>query len=468
MADTISTFHCRTNSVNGSSYAITTPEELLHALASADHAHASGIWQKIEIREAFFPLLIKEIERNKAPLQEVYCAETSLSPARFEREFQRMLQQITSYAREGIALAKRTETTALIDKTLTKKWMPVGPVVVFGASNFPLAYGTLGGDTIGALAAGCPVIVKGHPFHAGTSTLLSKVVSHVLNDLKLPEGVFSHVMDEGYLAGQQLIMDGRIKAGAFTGSMNGGMSLYRLAQQRKIPVPFFAEMGSLNPVIWLSDVKNVAENLQELASSVTEDAGQFCTKPGLILFPIEELEALSCIFQEALERCESYPMLHPEIFRKYNARLEEIQHVQQVTRFSNNIAWNADRALAQCTLEEFLATEALHHEVFGPFTCLVGYERLEDIEALFPCVGGQLTISFFGMNPTTENIWKVAEHYAGRMIINSVPTGVAVEPTMTHGGPFPATTDMRYSSVGEASLLRFFRPITVQKSLKDL
>ncbi|MFM7388435.1 MAG: aldehyde dehydrogenase family protein, partial [Bacteroidota bacterium] len=243
MADTISTFHCRTNSVNGSSYAITTPAELLHALASADHAHASGIWQKIEIREAFFPLLIKEIERNKAPLQEVYCAETSLSPARFEREFQRMLQQIVSYGREGIALAKRTETTVLIDKTLTKKWMPVGPVVVFGASNFPLAYGTLGGDTIGALAAGCPVIVKGHPFHAGTSTLLLNVVSHVLNDLKLPGGVFSHVLDEGYLAGQQLIMDERIKACAFTGSMNGGLSLYRLAQQRKIPVPFFAEMG---------------------------------------------------------------------------------------------------------------------------------------------------------------------------------------------------------------------------------
>lgn len=466
--ESISTFHCKNNSINGFSYAITTPEELLHIIVSADHAHASGIWQNLDIREAFFPLLIEEIERNKAPLREVYCAESSLSPARFEREYQRMLRQITSYAREGIAWAQRTETTVLVDKTLSKKWIPVGPVVVFGASNFPLAYGTLGGDTIGALAAGCPVIVKGHPYHAGTSSLLSMVVSRVLNDLKLPRGIFNHVLDEGFLAGQQLIMDERIKAGAFTGSMNGGMSLYRLAQQRKSPIPFFAEMGSLNPVIWLNDVKSVVKNLQDLARSVTEDAGQFCTKPGLMLFPIEELDALSTIFREAMERSESYPMLHPEIYRKYNSRLEEIQQVKHVTRFSNNIPWNADRAFAQCTLQEFLATKVLHHEVFGPFTCLIGYERLEDVEALFPCIGGQLTVSFFGMTPTTEHVWKVAEQFAGRMIINGVPTGVEVESTMNHGGPFPATTDVRYSSVGEASISRFFRTITVQKSLKNL
>lgn len=468
MAETISTFNCCANAKNTILYSIDTPEEIEAKIKSANLVHISKSWQNPDIRSLFFHSLILALEQNKAKLGEIYCSESSLGRSRFEREFHRMLQQINLYSNEGWLWSKHRESVNLHDRFLEKHWIPVGPVVVFGASNFPLAYGTLGGDTIGALAAGCPVIVKGHSLHAGTSTLLAKITDEVLAENDFPPGVFGHVLDKGFQAGQRLIMDERIKAGAFTGSTTGGMSLFRLAQNRKSPIPFFAEMGSLNPVILLRKSNDSIENWRNLANAVAEDAGQFCTKPGLILVPIERLDEIRIRLQKEMECCPSFPMLHPEIYEKYEAKLKELEKAIPVTRFSNNTPWNGDRAIASCTMQEFIGFQKLQEEVFGPFTCLVGYSETDEITSLFSCIGGQLTTTFIGSNPEKERFWSIAQEHSGRIVINGVPTGVEVTRNMNHGGPFPASTDVRYSSVGEASIQRFFRPLTVQKSSEDL
>jgi NADP-dependent aldehyde dehydrogenase len=467
LAESISTFNCRADAKNTVLYSIDTPEEIEAKIKSAHLVHSSKNWQNPDLRSIFFRSLILALEQNKAALCEIYCSESSLGSIRFEREFHRMLQQINLYSNEGHLWSKHRESVKLPDRLMEKRWIPIGPVVVFSASNFPLAYGTLGGDTIGALAAGCPVIVKGHSLHAGTSTMLAKITSEVLAANQVPPGVFGHVLDKGFLAGQRLIMDERIKAGAFTGSTIGGMSLFRLAQDRKSPIPFFAEMGSLNPVILLRESNDTIENWRDLANAVTENAGQFCTKPGLILVPIERLDEVRNRLQKELEMCTSFPMLHPEIYKKYEAKLKELEQDIPVTRFSNNTPWNGDRAIASCTIQEFLEAPKLQEEVFGPFTCLVGYSETEEIHSLFSCIGGQLTTTFIGINPEKQGVWSIALEHSGRIVINGVPTGVEVTRSMNHGGPFPASTDVRYSSVGEASIQRFFRPLTVQKNSKD-
>jgi NADP-dependent aldehyde dehydrogenase len=462
LAESISTFNCRADAKNTALYAIDTPEELEAKITSAHRVHISKHWQNPDLRRQFFSSLIEALEHNKAALNIIYCSESSLSDARFEREFYRTLHQISTYSNEGYLWSKHRESVELPHRFLEKFWIPIGPVVVFGASNFPLAYGTLGGDTIGALAAGCPVLVKGHSLHAGTSTLLAKITSEVLVAHQLPLGVFGHILDKGFRAGQRLIMDERIKVGAFTGSISGGMSLFKLAQNRKTPIPFFAEMGSLNPVIVLRNSNTGLENWKNLANAVTEDAGQFCTKPGLILVPVERMKEIKTKLREELERNPSYPMLHPEIYNKYEAKLKDLEQVIPVTRFSNNTPWNGDRAIASCTLQEFMDAPKLHEELFGPFTCLIGYSRLEEIESLYRCIGGQLTTTFIGIHPEKERIWSIAQEHSGRIVVNGVPTGVEVNRIMNHGGPFPASTDVRYSSVGEASIQRFLRPVSVQ------
>lgn len=463
MARRISTFSCRFNANNQRSYPTTSGEETQQILALAHEVHVNGTWQIPELRKKFFVNLTLALKESEQALKQVYCAESSLSEERFEREFRRMLVQISAYSKEGFLLSKKRIRKVLSERTLERLWTPIGPVLVFGASNFPLAYGTLGGDTIGAMAAGCPVIVKGHPLHAGTSILLASIAAQSLESLKLPQGIFGHILGEGYGIGSQLIQDERIHAGVFTGSLEGGMSLFRLAQQRKSPIPFFAEMGSLNPIIMMRNISNREEVMDQLTLAVTEDAGQFCTKPGILLVPNDQLKEMLKMLHEKMQKRSSFPMLHPSIFINYNARLQAIEACFPVIRFSNQVAWNADRAYVHCSIEQFLKTPVLQQEVFGPFICLVGYSETEEIKPLLTCIGGQLTITFFGNNPEKEVLWKIAKNCSGRIVVNGVPTGVSVERSMNHGGPFPASTDARFTSVGEASILRFFRPVSVQR-----
>jgi NADP-dependent aldehyde dehydrogenase len=184
--------------------------------------------------------------------------------------------------------------------------------------------------------------------------------------------------------------------------------------------------------------------------------------------PIERLEEIKSKLREELERISSYPMLHPDIYNKYEAKLKEIDPIIPILRYTNHTPWNGDRAIASCTLQDFIDSPILHEEVFGPFTCLIGYSNLEEIERLYCCIGGQLSTTFIGIQPEKERIWSIAQEHSGRLVVNGVPTGVEVNRNMNHGGPFPSSTDVRYTSVGEASILRFLRPITVQFSSTDL
>jgi NADP-dependent aldehyde dehydrogenase len=462
---TIRTFNCRENSLNTSTYTISTQEELGETLAHAEAIHRSTVWQNQEVRKTFFTQLSACLLIQKSAIEELYCSESSLSHERFEREFQRTLNQLDAYIKEGLNRLEECQRSELSDRTLEKRWLPVGPVAVFGASNFPLAYGTLGGDALGALAAGCPVIVKGHPLHAGTSSLLAQIAHEVLAAMELPKGIFGHVLDDGFALGCSLIQDARIKAGAFTGSQSGGMALTKLAQDRKHPIPFFAEMGSLNPVIFSNNCSNKTALLSALAKAVTEDAGQFCTKPGILFVPSEAAQAMEQAFKILLKDQPSHPMLHPSIYEKYCARLEALENQGvKVTRFKAELPWHADRAFTSITFEQLLQTDALHHEVFGPFTCLVSYEYLTQVEALLASIGGQLTVTLIGTSVEIEPLKQIAQRFCGRMIINGVPTGVVVDPAMHHGGPFPSSSDARFTSVGEDSLKRFIRPFCLQKN----
>ena len=325
MPNFIETYHCRTGTINPISYPVSSFDDLSKCLEQASDAHDSGILLDINVRTNFLNELHEQIVVRKQELFELYASETSLGRPRFEIEFERTLNQLRVYRDAAIALEQQRTESILADRVISKKPIPVGPIAVFGASNFPLAYSTLGGDVMGAFAAGCPVIVKGHPFHAGTSLLSSEIILDTLSKLKLHPGIFGHVMDDGYRIGQALVQDTRIKGCGFTGSYEGGMALYRIAQNRKDPIPFFAEMGSLNPVVILPNIEGLTAHLHALVDSITTDAGQFCTKPGVIFCPSSLIEEVIQTLNARFNQTPTHPMLHPTIQTRYETRLSEIQ-----------------------------------------------------------------------------------------------------------------------------------------------
>lgn len=344
--------------------------------------------------------------------------------------------------------------------------MPLGPIAVFGASNFPLAYATLGGDVMGAFAAGCPVIVKGHPLHAGTSLLSAKLIYNAREKLNLHPGVFGHVLDDGFDIGQTLVQDPRIKGCGFTGSFSGGMALYRLTQNRKDPIPCFAEMGSINPVIILPNEQGLSIHLNSLVQSITTDAGQFCTKPGVLFCPNSMLPEALKILDYAFKKAAPHPMLHPSVQERYHCKLEEItRNFDGKSYLSTEKEFGITRGFFQVSIEQFLKNPSLQQELFGPTAVIVAYDTSDELLRGLAPLKGQLTITLIGENPETSVFFKWACTHAGRVILNGVPTGVSVVANMHHGGPFPASTDDRFSAVGEASIQRFIRYVSVQNSV---
>lgn len=464
MPNFIETYHCRTGTVNPNSYPVSSFDELSTCLEQAMEAHDSGVLLDIAVRTSFLNELHEQIIARKEDLYHFYERETSLSRSRFETEFKRTLNQLRLYRDAASTLEQQRTESVLTDRIIAKKPLPIGPIAVFGASNFPLAYSTLGGDVMGAFAAGCPVIVKGHPFHAGTSLLSSEIISDTLSKLKLHPGIFGHVLDDGYHIGQALVQDDRIKGCGFTGSFEGGMALYRISQNRNEPIPFFAEMGSLNPVIILPDVENLASHINALVDSITSDAGQFCTKPGVIFCPSSLIEETIQIMNLRFNQTPCHPMLHPIIQNRYQTRLHEIQttsvgslHLAKADEFE------APQGFLHVNHFEFNANKTLTQEVFGPFCILVEYLDTEPLENTLRMLQGQLTTTIIGRNPEKTSLYFRACSMAGRVILNGVPTGVSVIPDMHHGGPFPASNDARFTAVGEASILRFIRYVSVQK-----
>lgn len=360
---------------------------------------------------------------------------------------------------------------------LRKTLFPLGPVVVFGASNFPLAYSTAGGDTISALAAGCPVIVKSHLMHAGTGELVARAIQKSSTQTNMPVGVFSNLNSNSYNLGKKLVTDSRIKAVGFTGSISGGTAITQLANDRIEPIPVFAEMGSVNPVIILPQILegNPLAIVESLGNSIQLDAGQFCTNPGLI-FLIKNEESDLFVQQLAKKLSESLPlpMLHPQLFKNYQSNksyILEYASVNDILPQSQKKDITITPALASVPGNKFLSNPNFAKEVFGSFSLIVDCSTMDELINCINSLKGQLTGT---INGTTEELTENKElietlrQKVGRLIFNGVPTGVEVTQAMHHGGPFPATSNSFFTAVGPDAIKRWTRPVSFQNCPNQL
>ncbi|TAF90964.1 MAG: aldehyde dehydrogenase family protein [Flavobacteriia bacterium] len=416
-------------------------------------------------------LLINDnIVAHQNLIKALYIKESGLSAARFEAEFKRLTQTILLFAEhiQKMPWEKQAELPHEA-KTLLKKRLPIGPVLVLGSSNFPLAYSTMGGDTVAALAAGCCVVLKAHPMHVGTSTAVANCVTRALDTLGLPSAIFSHVIDNTYHWAGLFAQHAHIQAIGFTGSIKGGRALMDLAAQRPAPIPVFAEMGSLNPVLILADYPTdlLAVAAEKLASSICTDAGQFCTKPGLLLVHESHFEHFKKALLSALGQQAAVPMLHPDIYQKFEARKRQVFQLKGLVQYqtTQNAQGLLGRwALVQSDLTQLLQEPTLRDEVFGPFAVLCSFSTEAQLGELFEVLGGQLTCSVFSAVPAQISpvLQNTLSQKAGRVILNGVPTGVSVDVAMHHGGPYPASSDVRFSAVGPDSILRFTKEVCWQ------
>ena len=412
--------------------------------------------------------------------------ESGLPLDRLTGERGRTVGQLRLFAgvvREGSWCDARIDT-ALPDRTpvpkpdLRRMLVPLGPVIVFGASNFPLAFSVAGGDTASALAAGCPVVVKAHPAHPGTSELVGLAIQRAIADCGLPAGIFS-MLHGGAETGLALVEHPLARAVGFTGSRAAGLALWRAANDRAEPIPVFAEMSSLNPVFILPGAlrERSAQIADGLKTSVTMGVGQFCTKPGLVFgFGGGEFENFAEQFAQAIRSAAPGTMLHEGICEGYHRGLDRMEKIPGVVALAiSDIEPEPAKAHGEPTVfatdaDDFLQHRALHEEVFGPYTLLVTAENWEELLAAARSLEGQLTATLFATPDDLANasdLLSILEQKAGRLLLNNFPTGVEVCPAMQHGGPFPATTDSRFTSVGTAAIQRFARPVCYQNFPPD-
>ena len=477
---TFKTFNPQTNSENEPLFSEASSVEIDQAVSLA--AKAFETYKTISgVQKALFLRTIAdEIEALGDELINTYCSETGLPAGRAQGERGRTTSQLRSFAQlleEGnwVEAAIDTEDAdrqPMAKPDIRKLLTPLGPVVVFGASNFPLAYSTAGGDTAAALAAGCPVIVKSHPMHAGTGELVASAIVKAIEKTDMPYGIFSNLNSSGIEVGVALVQHPNVKAVGFTGSINGGRSLYNLAAKRPEPIPVFAEMGSTNPVIILPEAAKhkATEWAKQYAISITTGSGQFCTNPGLILgIKGKDLTNFIQLLSDEIIKIEPTCMLHPNIIGNYdrnkNTMLQQ-EGLQTVTNVSADVKANYGRQILT-TVEgaTFLQNTLLHQEVFGPFSMIVQCENGEQLETILHQLEGQLTGTILAEESelnTYNNVVSALQNRVGRIIFNGVPTGVEVCPAMVHGGPYPASTDSRFTAVGVNSIKRWVRPVSFQ------
>ncbi|MBR7710480.1 aldehyde dehydrogenase (NADP(+)) [Microvirga sp. SRT01] len=433
-----------------------------------------------EARAAFLEKIGEEIVALGDTLIETACRESGLPRPRIEGERGRTVGQLKLFAgvvRRGGWMGLRIDP-AMPDRAplprpdLRLRMIPLGPVAVFGASNFPLAFSTAGGDTASALAAGCPVVVKGHPAHPATGELVAGAIRAAVKACGLPEGVFGHLVGPGNELGQALVQDPRITAVGFTGSRGGGLALVKLAQAREVPIPVYAEMSSINPVVLCPAALSArgAALGTAFVGSLTMGAGQFCTNPGLVLaVEGEGLDAFVSAAAEALTQAEPQTMLTGGIHAAYERGLQDLSShdkVETVARgkVGEGVA-RGQAAFFQTDAQAFLADAALGHEVFGASSILVRCRDADELAAVLKAAEGQLTATIHMDEADTDFAAKlvpVLERKAGRILANGWPTGVEVAHAMVHGGPFPATSDGRTTSVGSLAIDRFLRPVSYQ------
>ena len=433
-----------------------------------------------EQRAAFLDRIAEELERV-GDLLDVAHAETALPAARLAGERARTTGQLRLFAsliREGSWVEARIDR-ALPDRTplpkpdIRRMLIPIGPVAVFAASNFPLAFSVAGGDTASALAAGCPVVVKAHPAHPATSELAGGAIIRAAAAAGLPPGVFSLVQSTRNDVAIAVVQHRYTKAVGFTGSLRAGRALFDAAARRPDPIPVYAEMGSVNPVFLLPGaLAERAEAIAEgLAASVTLGVGQFCTNPGVVVgVSTSAFDRFVQHLETLIRQAQPGTMLYPALLDSYEAGVRRLGAVAGTTtiRASAGSAAQASCALPtmfDTTAQTFLRHRELAEEVFGPSTVVVRCGSSEEVEAVARGLEGQLTATVHGTPADlAEHAWllSILEDKAGRLIVNGFPTGVEVCASMQHGGPYPATTDSRTTSVGTAAIHRFARPVAYQ------
>lgn len=443
-------------------------------------AHAAfSIYKKCsgQVKGQFLRAIAAGLNAVKTEIVERAALETALPNARLEGELGRTTGQLLAFAElveEGSWVEARIDKgnpdrTPLPKPDLRSMLRPIGPVVVFGASNFPLAFSVAGGDTASALAAGCPVIVKAHPAHPGTGEIVGRVIQNAVAECDLPSGVFALLFDAGYDVGLALVQHPLIKAVGFTGSRRGGRALMDAAAARSEPVPVYTEMSSINPVVILPGALQekssaIAAGLQ---TSVTLGVGQFCTNPGLIFVPQgKEGDTFLNDFAGRLQETEPGTMLTAGISESYQEGLQKLgaaganQRVQIETQEGK-----AGAALSEINTTQLPQNPELMNEVFGPSTLVVRYENGEDLHAALSAIEGQLTATLHATNDellSNSDLISLLEDKVGRLLFGGFPTGVEVAPAMVHGGPYPATSDGRSTSVGTRAIFRFARAVCWQ------
>ena len=428
-------------------------------------------------RAAFLEVIARNLESSREGIVERAVAETGLAPGRIEGELGRTTGQLRLFARElrlgehqGIRIDHaRPDRTPIPAPDIRQRQIPLGPVAVFGASNFPLAFSVAGGDTASALAAGCPVVVKAHSSHAGTAELAGRAIAAAVAECDLPAGIFSMLFGPGASVGQALAAHPAIKAVAFTGSQGAGVALMRTAAARPEPIPVYAEMSSINPVVWLPSAAttDIQGRAAAFVASLTLGSGQFCTNPGLVFIPADASDAIEAV-TSAVRASAGQTMLTASIRSSYESGVDHLSELgaELAATGTAGATQNAPApVLFTVTADQFLSTRDLQEEVFGAAALIVTYEGPQQLRACLESLQGQLTATIHFEEsdlPIASSLVPILERKAGRIIANAWPTGVEVCDAMVHGGPFPATSDTRTTSVGTLAITRFQRPVSYQ------
>lgn len=458
-----------------------TAEEITQAVKLATEAYGSYKQVSGKKRAEFLRKIAENILGLGETLVQRAMSESGLPEARIVGERGRTVNQLNLFADlieegswvEAVIDKAQPERAPVPKPDVRRMLMPIGPVVVFTASNFPLAFSTAGGDTASAFAAGNPVIVKGHESHPGTNELVARAIQKAVAECDLHPGLFSSLNGHGVTVGQALVQNPAIKAVGFTGSFRAGKALFDSAAKREEPIPVFAEMGSVNPVTILPGaIKEQGIHLAEkLAGSVTLGSGQFCTNPGLLItLKSAETEKFISELAEKIAAIATGPMLNEGIFKNYNQLKSALKETSGVTIKAEyggetKAHLEAPAALATVSASDFIANPNLHEEVFGPLSLLVVAENQKELEQAVSVLSGQLTTAIMATSEelaANTALISALQERSGRVIFNDVPTGVEVCHAMQHGGPYPATTQPNSTSVGTAAIKRFVRPVAFQ------
>lgn len=463
-------------------YYCATPDEV--NLAAVKAAEVFPVFSRLPgMRRAEF---LRSAALNLARKAESIVArakmETALSDGRLHSELSRTSNHLLIFAHqleEGSWLQARIDTGDPMRKPHPKPDVrsllrPIGPVVILGAGNFPLAFSVAGGDTASALAAGCPVIFKAHPAHPGTAEIIAQIFYKSLAELGLPPDIFSLLYDDRHEVAKALVQHPLLRGVAFTGSCEGGLAITQLAGDRPDPIPVFAQMSSPNPVFVLPGAlqQKAVQISEAIAASIGLSAGQYCTKPSLVFLPeVPDGDALIAALVKIISAMTSMPMTSPQIAAQYRGQIMRRLSAMGVTQLNHQ--WNSAQDESSWVLPAILRTDAehfihqyqLHDEIFGPATLLVTYRDAAQIATVAECIGGQMGIGVFGTPEDFSqyiDLLGILEQRTGRLVFNGTPVRVELCNAMVHAGPFPATTIDRFSSVGSAAIHRFVRPVAYQ------